>query len=175
MAKKLRKRTWWFPFFESEKKKIELRKIIGDTDAGEMPILFDDPNVAYGFMAAKRLEVYRDENDEVVLNNDGYAKLKNEGKIHVIAFDGKHLNWKNIEVMPGITIEDKHTAIVSFENIGVNQQTVKKVFEESDELFNRFANTPLAQAGGVKPIEASDPTDASGSSEPSAEGSNTAS
>lgn len=169
MAKKLRKRLWWYAFFESEKKKIELRKKIEDT-----PILFDDPNVAYGYMSAKRLDVQRDENDKIIMHKDGYAKLKNEGKIHLIAFEGKNLNWKELEVIDGVTIEDKHNAIVSHVDIPVNQQTVKKVFEESDAMFNMFANTPLAKAGGVKPIAIANDTDgAEESSEPNAESSNT--
>lgn len=169
MAKKLRKRIWWLPFFESEKKKIELRKKV-DANA----ILFDDPNAAFGYMAAKRLDVQRDEDGNIIMGKDGYAKLKNRGKIHLIAFEGKNLNWKEIGLNDGITNDSKHNAIIYHEELPINLQTVKKVFEESDQMFNMFANTPLAKAGGVKPIAIANDTDgAEESSEPSAESSHT--
>lgn len=155
MAKKRRKRIWYFPFFASNKKKIELQKRVGDTANGQPPMLFDDPNTAYGFLAARRFDMQKDENGETIVNEDGYGQLKDEGKVHLIAFKGEEINWKNTDVLKEFS-DDKTEGIIVFEDLQVNKQTVKGVFEESDEMYNQFARSPLAQAGGVKPIENSD-------------------
>jgi hypothetical protein len=148
MAKKRKKRIWWFPVFSEEAKRLRrLNKITVDDD--NLPVLFDDMEVAYGFAVGKRLDVKRDDNGNVVTNEKGYGQLHDHGRITLIGIKGSAINWKNVSTIEK-PFDLKGEAIAVGDDIGLNRQTLDRIFEEPEELFERFALSPLAQAGGIE-------------------------
>jgi hypothetical protein len=113
--------------------------------------------VAYGYGCADRLEIKRDDNGNPVTNDSGYAQLQNEGKLTLVGIKGSELDWKKVIVLDK-PAGMKGEAITSSVAIPVNKQTLKMILEETDQMYNRFANSPLAKAGGVKPIDSEPPT-----------------
>jgi hypothetical protein len=152
MAKKLRHHTWWFPVFTKEVETIRKNKAIGSIESGELPILFNEKMVAYGYAVGRRMDVKRDDNGDVITNDKGYGQLQDHGKITLIGIKGDQIDWKRASVIDKPS-NVKGIAIAASYNVPVNKQTLKTVFEESDEMYNRYATTPLAKAGGLEAIE----------------------
>lgn len=156
--KKRRHRTWWFPVFSKEVIELQARQQIGDVEKDVYPVLFDDKMTAYGYAVGRRLDVKRDKDGNVILNKDGHAQLKQPGKITLIGIKGKAIDWKKVEILKEKPESVKGEAFAADYNIPINKQTLAQVFEESDEMYNQYAGTPLAQAGGIKKIESDTPT-----------------
>ena len=148
MAKKRRHRTWWFPAFESETKEIAKTQVIGDVDNDVYPLLFDSESLAYNYALGKRLDVKRDEDGNVITNEQGYAQLNDLGRVTVFGFKGKQLDWKRTQALER-PASAKGDAIVVGYNIPLNKQTLDRVFEETEEMYENFKRSPLAQAGGL--------------------------
>lgn len=153
MAKKRRHRTWWFPVFTKEIGEIQKHNELPLFNDGGSALLFDQKMVAYGFAVGKRLDVQRNEEGVVVTNDKGYAQLEDHGKITLIGIKGSTIDWKQVSVVDDKPESVKGEAIVVGYNIPVNKQTLDKVFEETDEMYNRYAGTPLAKAGGIEKID----------------------
>lgn len=161
MAKKFRQRVWYVGLFKKEADAAFLHRRLP-----EKMIFFDKENLAYGFSMNERLKPMHDEAGDVIIDKQGYGQLPELGKLTVIGIKGSALNWDEVEKAPTHWLRERGMSgdsILSQSIIPLNKQTIKIVFEESDEMFNRFANSPLAKAGGVMPIaipetEDSEPT-----------------
>ena len=159
MAKKPRKREWYIALYDKDAERAKLHRRL-PTGA----LLFDDPSVAYGTANSQRMKPKRDENNEVVTDEEGYAQLEDHGKIVVIGINGKHLNWENIEHAPKKKNPGSPCdAIQVSETIPLNVKTVYTALEESEEAYKAYRTSPLARRGGLE----YDATDSTGEDEPS--------
>lgn len=148
MAKKRRHRVWWYPAMGADRENIERTNVIGDVTNDKHPILFDDKMVAYGYAVARRMDIKRDDAGNVITNDKGYAQLHDHGKIVLIGVKGKDIDWKKAVVLEKPD-NMKGDAISVGYDITLNKQTLEQVFEESDEMYNRYVSSPLGQAGGL--------------------------
>lgn len=151
MAKKARHRVWWYPVFEAEKKTLENNGSIGpkNEDQDECPILFDNYSDAYALAASTRMPI-KMENGERVVNDQGYAQLENLGRITLIGFRGKRMDWKQIKKLPPAD-GMKGEAIALVYQQSAKSYYVEQVLEETDEMYLNQINSPLARAGGIVP------------------------
>lgn len=150
MAKKHRQRTWYIALFQEESDKAFLHRRLPNN-----AVLFDSENIAYSYALNRRLTPIRDENDKLILDEKGYAQLPNLGKLTVVGVKGKALDWKQVEKAPKDALRQmgfSADAIGVKYNVPLNKVTLESVMEETDEMYNKFANSALAKAGGVKPL-----------------------
>lgn len=158
--KKPRHRIWWYPVFEAEEKQLRKTRLLTEFN-GEWPILFDSDVQAYSLACAHRLEPKRDENGNIITNENGYAQLDNHGRITMIGIRGSAINWKKVE---HLKIEGlKGHAIRLIYPLPLNPQTYKKILQETDEMYNKAISTPLARAGGIKSPTTTEDIDAADS------------
>lgn len=147
MAKKHRQRTWYVGLFkEAAERAFRNRKLPEGT------VFFDKDNLAYGYAANARLVPMRDENNELVVDEKGYAQLPKLGKLTIIAIKGSNINWSAIEKAPKELLKEagiNGDSIRLDYSIPLNKQTIQYVFEETDEMYERFANSALGRAGGM--------------------------
>lgn len=151
MAKKFRQRTWYVGLFKKEADAAFLHRRLPAES-----IFFDKESLAYSYSMNERLKPLRDENGTHIVNDKGYAQLPDLGKLTVIGIKGSAMDWNNVEKAPAYLLRDMGISGDSVKTLSVmalNKQTLKTVLEESDEMFNRFAESPLAKAGGVIPID----------------------
>lgn len=167
MAKKHRNRIWYTGLFRDD------AQVASDTrKLPEGTIFFDRENLAYGYAVNGRLKPTRDEQGELIVNEEGYAQLPDLGKLTIIAVKGEKLDWKQIEKAPKGTLAEMGVhgdTIRSHYVMPLNKHTIHTVFEETDEMYDKFANSAMARAGGVEggyaPTEDSVPEIEPGTSE----------
>lgn len=149
--KKMRNRTWYAATFENNEVGVSTEDVMSTKKLVERTILFDHPDAAYAHRMADRMKPLRDENNELVLNDEGIAQLPNYGRVTVFGIKGKAVNWKNVVKVKRKDIGEKATAdiIQLGEDLLLNKQTIATILEESDEMYNRYSGSPLAKAGGV--------------------------
>lgn len=150
MAKKHRLRTWYAAFFKKEADQIFLNRLLPDH-----LVMFDSEDMAYTYKMNQRLMPLKDENGEAIVDENGYAQLPDHGKITVVGIKGSKMDWKQIEKAPKEALRQmdiQADAINVHYRIATNKQNLKVVLEETDDIYNRFANSPMAKAGGVTPI-----------------------
>lgn len=145
MAKKHSKRIWYIGLTKDEADLAFLNR--------RLPIgvrLFDQFSLAFGLASFKRLKPVRDKAGQLVLDEHGYAKLPEPGRITVIGVKGKSLDWKQIEKgekLPSQTIGIKGDYIEVDYQVALNKQTLDVVLEETDESYESYITSPLVQAG----------------------------
>ncbi|WP_422661820.1 hypothetical protein ACK8P5_26045 (plasmid) [Paenibacillus sp. EC2-1] len=159
--KKKRHRTWWYPAFQKELDKIRISGKIqktttitndGGTATISAPALYDRKDEAYAVATSKRFEAMRDVDGKVITNDEGYARLEDLGRITLIGIRGKAINWKTVSEVPPLD-GMKGERIVVMDELSTHSTNIDKVFEETDEMYARYANSPIARAGGIAPVE----------------------
>lgn len=141
MAKKHRERVWYTALFQKDADIAFLNRQLK-----EGTVFFDKEPVAYSYAVNQRLTPLRDENNEIIVNEEGYAQLPDLGKITVIGIKGHILNWKKVEKAPKDALRNigiNADSICVNHPISLNKQTLSVVLEESDEAYERFEKSPM--------------------------------
>ena len=134
--KKRNKRNWYIPVFEDGIKELQNSK--------QFPVgtlAFDDFNNAYSYAASLRLSPLRDEDGELVLDENGRAQLPPFGKVNIVEIEGRKIDWKNVEIISSLFhlkgMKETRDAIEFQYNFPFHNNSVKTIKEESDEFYDR--------------------------------------
>ncbi len=153
MAKKIKKREWYAATFERNDVGVSTKDVSKTRSLVAKTILFDTPDQAYAHRSSARLQPMKDEEGKHILNKDGIAQLPDYGKITVWGIKGKAIDWKRVSVGRKKDFDQLNSDVIQLNyELPLNKQTIHTVLEESDDMYNKFANSPLGKAGGLKPI-----------------------
>lgn len=145
--KKHRNRVWYTGLYKEDAKKVSDSRIIP-----EGAIFFDKEKLAYSFAMQKRLEPVRDAEGNLIVDDKGYAQLPDLGRLTVIGIKGEQMDWRRIEKAPKGALREigiQGDSIKALYPVQLNKLTLSTVLEETTEMYENFAKSPLAKAGGV--------------------------
>lgn len=134
--KKRRLRSWFVPVFEEGIKELTKQK--------KFPlqlIAFDNFDDAYAYGAHIRLSPLVNEEGETILDEKGYAKLPQLGKINIVELSGKDIDWKKIRVVSPVfrlrgLKEQRDVIEFDYQYPFVNNSIVS-IKEENDEYYKK--------------------------------------
>lgn len=132
--KKRNKRQWFVPVFQEGLDTLKKE--------GSFPIrtiAFDSFDNAYSYAASIRLTPIRDENGELVLDENGYAILPSHGKISIMEIDGKKIDWKRVDVISNhlhlMGMGEQRDGIELLYHYPFNKSSIRAIREEPDNFY----------------------------------------
>ncbi len=132
--KKRSKRQWFIPVYEEGLELVKQHKHFP-----MRAIAFDNFDNAYSYAASTRLTPVRDDNGDLVLDENGYAIIPELGKISVIEIDGKKIDWKKTEVVSVylhlMGMPEQNDAVELLYTHGFNKHAIRSIREEPDNLY----------------------------------------
>ena len=132
--KKRNKRQWFIPVYQDGLEKIKKAK--------EFPLhalAFDSFDNAYSYAASMRLTPLRDDDGELVLDDNGLAIIPELGLVSIIEIDGKNIDWKQVDIVSShlhlMGMPERNDGIELLYNHPFNKAAVRSIREEPDNLY----------------------------------------